>query len=69
MRRREAWMKVGARVTACGDPGKITKILGSCTINGTEYVYNMRVKLDEAKNAGVYHPADIQELKTEINGK
>lgn len=63
MRRREAWMKVGAKVTACGDPGVITKIMGSCTINGTEYIYNIRVLLKDEKKSRVFHPADVHKLE------
>lgn len=60
MRKRENWMKTGARVTACGDPGKITRFEGTNVINGIEYVYNIRVKLDGEKTSRVYHPADVK---------
>lgn len=63
MRKREAWMKRGARVTACGDPGTLTTIVGTTVRNGIEYVYNIRVMLKGEKQSRVFHPADVRELE------
>lgn len=68
MRKKEAWMKQRARVTACGDKGTLTRIEGENTINGVDYVYYLRVKLDGAKMSQIYHPADVQQLIEDNEG-
>lgn len=60
-------MKRGARVTACGDPGVLTSIVGTTVRNGIDYVYNIRVRLDGETLSRVYHPGDVQELIEDEN--
>lgn len=67
MRKYEAWMKRGARVTACGDAGTLTKIVGTTIRIGAKYVFNIRVRLDGEKISRVYHPGDVQELIEDEN--
>lgn len=62
MRKKELWMFKGAIVLALGKKGVITKMEEN-KINGVDYVYYISVKLDGDKNSGIYHPADVQELK------
>jgi hypothetical protein len=61
MRKKESWMLRGAKVSACGKPGTITKMQEN-RISGTDYVYYIFVKLDGGKFAGPYHPNDVTEL-------
>lgn len=65
MRKKEAWMKIGAPVLADGVPGRITKMQVNENLrgDGIDYVYYIEVKLDGKKHAGPYHPNDIKEGK------
>ena len=60
MKERQEWMKVGAQVLAIDKLGTITGMQLN-TIDGTEYVYYIQVKIVGEKHAGQYHPNDVQE--------
>lgn len=60
MRKKEAWMKMGAIVRANGKLRTITKMQEN-ELNGVDYVYYISVKLSGEKKAGTYHPNDIEE--------
>lgn len=62
MRKKESWMKKGAIVLALGKKGVITKMQEN-TLSGIDYVYYISVRMEEAKNPGIYHPNDIEEFK------
>jgi hypothetical protein len=66
MRKKQPWMKKGNKVLALGKVGTITK-MPTNTIDGTEYVYNIDVKLEGKKHSNPYHPNDISEfVETEV---
>ncbi|MCF8460447.1 MAG: hypothetical protein K9G46_06965 [Flavobacteriales bacterium] len=59
MRKKEDWMKRGAKVLALGEPGTITKMQEN-SLDGVDYVYYIHVKLDNGNYASPYHPSDIE---------
>jgi hypothetical protein len=61
MRKKEAWMFVGATVMALGKIGEIIAMQEN-TLNDVEYVYYIEVKIVGQKHAGNYHPNDVQQL-------
>lgn len=61
MRKKEKWMFKGALVLALGKKGTITKMQEN-TLNGTDYVYQIHVRLEGEKHANPYHPSDLEEL-------
>jgi len=61
MRRKEEWMFKGAKVTAFGKIGTITRMQEN-NINGIDYVYYISIKLDGEKKSGQYHPGDISKI-------
>lgn len=63
MRKKEAWMKKGARVVANGKPGTIKKMQEN-ELDGVEYVYYIWVECDNGKK-GNFHPNDVEPLKEE----
>lgn len=62
MRKKEAWMYVGATVKALGKKGTIKKMEEN-TLRGVDYVYGITVQVEGEKWAGKYHPGDIEEYK------
>lgn len=60
MRKKQPWMKIGAPVMAIGNGGHITAMQEN-TIDGTEYVYYIDVKLLGKKHSNPYHPDDVQQ--------
>jgi hypothetical protein len=63
MRKKEAWMFKGAAVTVFGRYGTITKF-DENTIDGTDYVYYIWVRLGVEKHSSPYHPNDVAQIPT-----
>ena len=66
MKKKEAWMKVGAIVMAYGKQGTIIKLQEN-QIDGIDYVYYIDVKLSGQKHSSPYHPNDVSEVKAEVS--
>jgi hypothetical protein len=62
MKKKEAWMFIGAIVLASGEKAVITKMQEN-EIDGVDYVYYINCKVEGEKHDGRYHPSDIKELK------
>jgi hypothetical protein len=60
MRKKESWMKKGAIVLAGGQRGVITRMQEN-SLNGTDYVYYIDVRIEGKKHGAPYHPNDVQE--------
>lgn len=61
MRKKEKWMFKRAIVLALGGRAVITDMQEN-KLNGVDYVYYISCKLEGDKEAGQYHPNDVQEL-------
>lgn len=59
MRKKELWMRKGARVLLDGRPGVITWMT-ECTLDNVEYVTRIGVMLDGGLFSHEHHPDHIQ---------
>lgn len=64
MKKKQSWMFKGAIVLALGKKAVITAMQEN-HLDGVDYVYYIDCKVEGEKNAGRYHPNDIQELVVE----
>lgn len=61
MRKKEPWMKNRTLVTVFGREGVITRMEEGVR-NGSDYVFNIRVRFEGEKLSSPFHPADVQPI-------
>lgn len=59
MKRLEKWMVKGASVLANGKEGTIVSMTTN-KLNGIDYVYYIRIKLNGSSYASPYYPTDVE---------